>query len=397
MGAYWADALALATTGRIPQDFTPAGYPEVIAIGMRLLPEHRVAGVLVIQILLHVCIAVTTYACLRALRVRTRSALIVALILQLHLELLSSVPKVWDVPYSTLLLLLLELCLLKLANREASLPLLVGTGVSFGLGVFERPNFVLLALPLALALRMRTHSLGRGRVGGKLSRPTVARLFGMPIGTAAVVYAACSFVAFHRLDTPHNGPYNLFAGHNQFTRVSLLSALNAEPSLMPALKADGHAMSDAETHHKAAMPVLNKLAVQYAWTHPKEEIVLPAVKLLTLLRPDSKVHGLHDTQGKVKALLALAVPFWLVVLLWRRRQLDAADRLLVLTAVCYVLPFLLTNSDPRFRTPLDLMLLTHSVSLIETSSSRRRRAKATDHQEEDVVMQQIPDESVSVA
>ena len=58
MGGYWDDALALAHNGRIPQDFTPAGYPELVALGIRLLPAHPQAGAIAIQVLLHVAIAV---------------------------------------------------------------------------------------------------------------------------------------------------------------------------------------------------------------------------------------------------------------------------------------------------------------------------------------------------
>jgi hypothetical protein len=55
-----------------------------------------------------------------------------------------------------------------------------------------------------------------------------------------------------------------------------------------------------------------------------------------------------------------------------RPPLDAADRLLFSCEVLYILPFLLTHSDPRFRMPLDALLLVHFGSL----SQRRLNLRA---------------------
>ena len=50
------------------------------------------------------------------------------------------------------------------------------------------------------------------------------------------------------------------------------------------------------------------------------------------------------------------------------RDLDAVGRgLFVMFAVAYVGPFLLTNADPRFRIPLDILVLTHAISRFATA------------------------------
>ena len=107
---------------------------------------------------------------------------------------------------------------------------------------------------------------------------------------------------------------------------------------------------------------------QFALEHPGQEVKLAAVKLFTLLRPDTKVHRLGSLAGAGKALEALFVPLWFAIVIWfrLRRTLawGAEDSLMVVFAVLYVVPFLFTNSGPRFRTPLDLMCGTHAVSML---------------------------------
>jgi hypothetical protein len=63
--------------------------------------------------------------------------------------------------------------------------------------------------------------------------------------------------------------------------------------------------------------------------------------------------------------------FLILLVLPGRAPLDRVDRLLLIVYAVYILPFLLTNSDPRFRIPLDVLLLLHSVRLLVF------RAKAT--------------------
>jgi hypothetical protein len=361
MGGYWDDAVALAHNGRIPQDFTPAGYPELVALGIRLFPAHPQAGAIAIQVMLHVAIAVTLYACLRAWSVLPRRALVVALLLQLHPELLFSVNKIWDVAYSTELFLLLLLCMVMLCRKGPSIGLLLGTGVSFGLGLFERPNFLLLALPLAVALWAGMRSSRRPQLSWPVAMAT-------PVVSGVASFVVCSLIAFHSVDLPHNGPYNFFAGHNQFSREMLLTRLNGEPSILPSARADGYPLSEEQAHANETGPLFTTLANDFIRSHPKEEIILPWVKLWTLLRPDTKAHTLWSVQGIFKALLALVIPVWLVLLILRRKSLDLTHGIFILTAVVYVVPFLLTNADPRFRTPLDFLALVQITAILWADS-----------------------------
>jgi hypothetical protein len=115
----------------------------------------------------------------------------------------------------------------------------------------------------------------------------------------------------------------------------------------------------------------------YVRRNPFQAFKLVLLKLATLLRPDTKIHPLASLGGAVKVLLALAVPLWLTVLMATRHNIwGLEDWLFLVFVVAYVVPFLLTNSDPRFRVPLDLLVLTHAVYRIAKFSPLRFRIVA---------------------
>lgn len=367
MAGYWTDTLDLATTGVIAQRFTPAGYPLTMALGAHLFWAHPVFGFEFEQALLHVGLAVALWAVMRGLGADPRTALIGALLLQLDPELLGSVTKVWDVAFSTLLLLLLMVCALRLLQRGLTWHGVLLVGGVWAFGCFDRPNYVALLPVLLLVLWFASSTGSSGRSAGSLYKlqallPQVAAL----VLTAGIVYSASSLVAWHTLTTPGNGPYNLYAGNNPFTRQALLEHLNAEPSILPSLQAVGVDLSHRAPDAASLKPYYSLSSRQFALHQPAAEAGLVLVKLWTMLRPDTKVHPLDSFPGMGKAVLALFVPAWVgMLLLCRMRGLPwtREDTAILLTAILYMVPFLLTNADPRFRTPLDLLVATHVAGL----------------------------------
>jgi hypothetical protein len=81
---------------------------------------------------------------------------------------------------------------------------------------------------------------------------------------------------------------------------------------------------------------------------------------------------LFSAAGVIKSLLVLPALFFLAALLLPGRQpLSFDDKLLLVVELLYILPFLITNSDPRLRVPLDALLLLHLVSLLYRRSTSR--------------------------
>ena len=244
-----------------------------------------------------------------------------------------------------LLLGLVALCLALDTGRPGAV---AGLGVVWGLGLAIRPNFALLALPIALALWQTygkaapVHFVGAGVL-------------------ALVVVAGANTVAHGSFYLPSNGPYNLFAGANVYTQEALLRDFNAEPSIPAAMGEHGY---PARNFYDATLnPAYTHFAMEYMTEHTLDWLGLGVVKLGTLLRPDTKAHSPLSPAGLVKLLTCCCVPVWLALLAWLRPW-RREDRLVMLFAAAYVLPFLLTNADPRFRPALDVLVLCHSAALL---------------------------------
>lgn len=354
MPGYFADIQEWAASGRIADTFTPLAYPLFAGAAFRVA---GVPGVIWLQALLFVAMALAAMGILRRLGLPEAWAAVGALPVVFQPEYVLSIPKLWDVDLSTYLLLLFVLVALRLQSTGGGIGTWVAAGAVLGAGVFCRPNYALM-FPVVLYAAWTSP--------GAASRRSVQAL-AASVAVAILVFAGLSELSHGSVFLPRNGPYNLFAGNNPYAETALLEKLNAEPSLpqafaamypppLPDMSAPGF------FYEPALQPFYSHAAAEFAIHHPVAEAELVGVKLWTLFRPDTKVHALGSFYGFGKLVLALPAPALLLVLIVTRRHgLDKADRLLLLAYGAYVLPFLITNSDPRFRLPLDGALLLHLV------------------------------------
>jgi hypothetical protein len=351
---YFADAKAWSPSTPIADTFTPLAYPLFVAPVFRLAGT---GGVLAVQAVLQLATVAVAFALLLLLDVSPRVAGLGALLILLHPEFLLSIPKIWDVGLSAFLFLLLVLVCLLVQRNGPAWGLCLAVGMAFGAALFCRPNFALL-VPVVVAAFWRAP----------------AKVFAVRIASAALIaaltFALAGIAAHGRPFWPRNGPYNLYAGDNPFSGQALLEKLNAEPSIYPAFRAQHPDLVPANPakdfyYSPAFQHIFTHDALIFVVHHPGEQAQLVAIKLFTLFRPDTKVHPLRSASGLGKAVLALPALLFLVALFAPGRPpLTCADWLLIAFAAAYVLPFLLTNSDPRFRTPLDALLIVSTVSLL---------------------------------
>lgn len=359
MPGFLLDAQQWAASGRIADTFTSLAYPLFAGIALRLGGFH---GVVALQIALQVAFAGIAWRLLRQLRLSSRAAALGAALAALHPALVLSVSKVWDVPLSAALFVLLALCLLWLLRASPGRLLRVAllTGIVFGLGLSSRPNYLLLAPAIALALLMRRP---RPRLG------SASAVLVLTAASAAAAFALVGVASHGSVFLARNGPYNLFAGHNRHTVDSLLTNLNAEPSLVQCLSEQPH--PDPDPYAAANEPWYRQQSLAFARNYPQIEVKLLLLKLWTLFRADTKAHPLGSVAGIGQLLLTAPVVLFFALLLFPPRpQLHREDAVLLTLELCYIIPFLLTNSDPRFRVPLDALLLLHAASLLV----RRRSA-----------------------
>jgi hypothetical protein len=362
MPGYQTGTVEWATNGHVADTFTPLAYPLFAGPAYRLAGDH---GIVVLQVILHLTLACVCYLLLRELRLTPTWSAFGSLPVVLFPDLILSVTKLWDLGLSTVLLLLFVLTCLRIAHSVPSpgLKLTAVSGIIFAAAVFCRPNLLLL-LPIVLVLLLprRTNLSPAGTAGHVAVFLVIASAGFSLLGIAS--HGAAYF--------PRNGPYNLYAGHNPQTRAALLNHLNAEFSLVPDFYATHPGEPLPDFYSPEMGSTYTQRAILFATHHPGEELKLLALKLFTFFRPDTKLHTLFSPFGLIKSFLALPVFLFLAALLLPGGPLlSFEDKLLLAVEAVYILPFLLTNSDPRFRMPLDALLLLHLVSLLY----RRRTAR----------------------
>ena len=364
----------LQSTGQIRSEFLPIGYPLLLAPLYATAPWWGDRGVHVLVGLLNTACAVATFACLRQWLTRftaVAKATWIAFAIALLPELLRSLAVISDTALTALLvsgslLALTRLAELPVASRA------VAFGAVIGVGVLVRPNLALFLIAGLLPLLRQTWRSGMLLVACY----TVA---------AAMVYATVTTAAHGRPFFPKNGPYNLFAGMNENAEWSLRSDFaNGELSIVPSMINRGmhpawnwyvqSVVDDARDLQYA--PVYRKEAVAYAREHPREALTLTAYKFYNLFRP-MRLRG--ATIKRNKWLLSIAVSrtiplLWLVALTWDWMQGGSGPVTLVgALALLYVLPFVLTNSDPRFGTPVELLLCADLMRLVLGGEMRAGR------------------------
>jgi hypothetical protein len=340
---YLAGARELSE-GRLLQDgFFPVGYPAL------LMPSYRLAGVSGIIAFQAALYAATVWLFWRLLdrscRDKTLVQLVTALV-ALHPYLLLNIQRINDNAVNVLLVLVLVAALIH-RPVMATTARALAVGAAMGLFVAVRPNVALLALlPLAgLVVRSRPwQSLAAYAAGG------------------LVLLAAISLLATgNPFFVPGNGPYNLFAGTNPLSAAAMLSDYNGEGSIVPALAAAG---IDPGNPYAVSSDTYFRLAFGFAADHPVEAVELILLKLVNLFRPDWQF---ADDALEVAAQTAIALPLaaWLgVVCLDPAYRRSRRGRWFLALVALFLLPFALTNSDPRFRLPLDIAFVLEAAIVI---------------------------------
>ncbi len=344
-------------SGHVTSTFLPGFYPFLCAL---LYKPFGPSGVVALQCAMYLGLGALTFATILRVSANTRGAALATALILLDPDLLSSIPKLWDTLTTVLLLsALLFLSCVALRHSKWVPPLL---GIVWGLGLAVRPNLAVMAAPIGYALW-----LGYGKA---------AWLRGALVAALAVLTLAAANTSAHGgFYLPQNGPYNLFAGANPHTQFALIHDYNAEPSIPPAMA--GHGYPAVDFHSLSLVPVYTRFALAFMSAHPFEWLWLALVKLATLLRPDTKVHALWTGAGLIKLLTSLSTPLWLVLLAFTR-PLRQIDKLILVYAAAYVLPFLITNADPRFRPALDVLVLTHAAILVIRKMADHKAEPLTD-------------------
>jgi hypothetical protein len=330
----------LAAGRHVADPFHPVGYPVVLAPSYALF---GLDGVIAFQALLYAASLWLFHRWLERIGIDPLVVRLATAALALHPYLLLNIQRINDNAVNVpLLLLLVGILGDESLWRARWVPLLLGGAM--GLLAAIRPNALALAvLPLVL---LALGDRGALRSAGYAAAALACFVAVSALGTGAWFYF------------PGNGPYNLFAGTNALTATALRDGYNGEASVVPALAAAGIA-----TAAPPALPagVFYDLVGRFVADHPAQVAALVGLKVLNLFRPDWQF---ADDLLEVAAQTVVALPVVLWLTAWaadRAYRTSRRGRLFLAVAVLFVLPFALTNSDPRFRLPLDVAFLLEAV------------------------------------
>jgi hypothetical protein len=361
---YWP-GVEFATTHHIGSTFLSIGYSVLLGIGYRITGSQ--AGATGVDLVIALAMIAAAWVYLRLIGMTLLHTFWLTLLLMLYPDFLLSYHKIQDTNLTALLLFgfLSAVLLVKRARRWGYADVILS--LTSAAAVLVRPNLVLL-IPLAWFVMYKF------RVPKLLPRAAAQ------LAIIVFCYVAVTTAVHGRPFLPQNGPYNLYAGANEFTEQHIT---NPEDSLAYALANRGiHA--DVRWKRPPDQPGINDLrdtkyrplyehlAKQFMREHPGTMVRLTWLKFISMMRPDLSHHRALSAGGFPKILAAFAIPLWFLSMLTIDHPGPRGAKLLIVSTVFVVLlPFLATVSAHRFRVPLDMVCWMDLGAVLVNYRSRR--------------------------
>jgi hypothetical protein len=365
IGNYVDDLGKLSSGQKLHHNFTPVGYPFV------LLPAYLIAGIKGVQIFQGL-IYIAAIGIIANLTWRKREdgfqwvSVITMLCVTCHPYMILNINRSNDNAVSILYLATFMVWLFSKRGDSTGAWRLISIGLVIGLWTLTRPN-IITVLPVVFILIYADRGF---------SFTSTSKALGLVLASAALTYGSAAYLTTAEATFwPSNGPYNFYAGNNEFSNNYLIRLRNAENSLEPAL-ALHDALPIGGDPHNVTPITYSRLAKEHIMRHPAEFLNGAWLKLGVILGPD-----LRQAQTPLKKVVqfGLALPFffWLCINLMVIKNILSIKRLAPIAFVMfYFLPFVISNADPRFRLPiLDIFMIIHSGLLLANEFNSRIKAK----------------------
>ena len=322
-------------------DFHSVGYALLIAAGLRM---GDMTGVIVLHGVILAAITVTAVGLMRRVDARPWLGLLAGLVVALNPILVANVTKISDNNLATLLLLLLVLTLVRARDGALSRFAIVPVSLLFAAVLLVRPNMALLFLPI-LWFSVRQ------------SAAVVAAV-------AIAMTVNASTTGHWRVSDPFYVAYAFNNGNNPHALETVRSGVSAESTTAETLEdagIDQRALTSVE-----ATRLYWSAGFAFIRDHPGDYLVLRAAKLASLFAPYFRRGraGLMKIAGDAGAIvMALPILIWTALRVWRRRAWTWSSGLMAAVVLpLYVLPFFLINAEPRYRWPMDVVLMLESLN-----------------------------------
>jgi hypothetical protein len=336
--------------------YTPysVGYPAFAACAIRLFGTH---GWVAAQGILYVATVLLSFATLCGLGVTRRAAFAGALTVALYPTILFTVTKFGDTGVSCFLLSMFAFLLMRLKTVGLTVLNTAIAGALFGVILLVRPNAITLA-PLTIWVAFH----GRRGIVSKLAHLAGASVVALAIAAAIIIPLKGHLVIFDR----YYGAYTFANGTHEHALGGMLHDYNGELAMPKSMKELGLPFYGLDRNDPAVADQYMHVGWNFIREHPFRYGVLEAFKVINLFRPDYRnveMSFVPAWAGRaVHTIIAALFVVW-AALRWRCRHLiGASGGLLVIPLlVLYFAPFVATNTDPRYRVPMDVVLIIDSV------------------------------------
>jgi hypothetical protein len=375
-GEYTLPALDFERTHHIASIFLPPGYPAWV--GMNRILFHGDGGLFAANLVIQLLCVTAVWILLREWGANVKQAFVAGLVFASYPDTLLTINKAAHIALTTLMVLAIVCAAVWMVRRRKGYAPDIAIAVVTGLAVLSRPNLLLL-LPLTWMLLWRYRLPHAGW-----------RAMGQAV-CAFAIYAAVTVGVHGSVFWPQMGPYNLFAGANEFTQADMQRSYDnaAEGSIIPALHARGieayHDWSkpddlpgDNESRNLRFRTTYSHEALKFMRNHPGTMVKLSWMKAVDFFRPDLQVHRWRSPAGMLKILFAGAIWIWLGVWWWLRREVNSQAIFITAAVVlCFVLPHVVLVSAPHYRIPLDVLCFVSTVGMLCAHWNRARAVGRT--------------------
>jgi hypothetical protein len=183
------------------------------------------------------------------------------------------------------------------------------------------------------------------------------------------------FVVFDR----YYGAYTFANGTHEYALEGMLRDYNGEMAMPQSMRELGLPSFGLDRSDPVIADQYMRVGWDFIRVHPLRYFALEVVKVANLFRPDYRNvnHSFVPSAVGRAVHTVIAVLFFVwAVLRWScRRLVGVSDGLVVIPMlVLYLAPFVATNTDPRYRVPIDTVFIVDSVMCVSIISSKRVRS-----------------------
>jgi hypothetical protein len=349
----------------------PVGYFEIAGLAMRWNPAH---GLPLVQAALYGLTVVLSWSILRQLEAPGAVPLIGALVVACYPNLLLTIARFQDTCISCFFMVFFAWLLVRLKRQGLSPGNAALAGVLFGSMLLVRSNAISLT-PLVLW----TAFYGRPVAAKQLALAGGSLLLAFGILAAVLIPVKGTVAVFDR----YYGAYTFANGTHQHALEGILRDYNGEMAMPQSFQELGLPAQGLEVSDSALADEYMSVAWQFIRHHPARYAALEFVKFFNLFRPDFRNSDrtfIPPVVGYSLQAAIAAIFFVWIVLRWRCATLTAVNEgfFIIPLLMLYFAPFVAANTDPRYRFPVDsLLILDSALCVQQLLQIKAGRAKAT--------------------